>query len=82
MILPALKSVNKMNTAFIGYECPKCHSTIRVGVGSPVCPSCGTAMVADTKPESAVYAGVTCKKCGAVYGVTTSNVCACGEPFE
>lgn len=82
MTLPELKLDNNMDTIYIGYTCPRCNTKINVGVGSPACPDCGKPMVADAKPHSSVYANITCKKCGAVYGLAISDKCACGERFE
>ena len=74
-----------MPTSYVGYKCPNCQSKVNMGIvsGEPDCPSCGTMMVPDTDPQFGVYAKVTCKKCGATYGLAISNNCGnCGEPFE
>jgi rRNA maturation endonuclease Nob1 len=69
-------------TTFFGYKCPKCETTIDIGVGEPKCPNCGTEMVPNGKAKSSA-ANVTCTACNTFYGLTNSDTCPkCGQPFS
>jgi len=67
---------------FFGFICPKCSTTVQVGVGTPSCPTCGTQMVPNSKaPASA--GNVMCKRCNTAYGLITADRCPqCGGPFS
>jgi hypothetical protein len=71
-------------TNYFGFECPRCNSTVDIGVGSgdPTCPTCGTPMVPNTESRGAA-ANVYCKTCKAAYGLVNSNRCPqCGGPLS
>jgi hypothetical protein len=74
-----------MFTNYYGYKCPKCNSSVNIGVtvGEPRCPSpgCNTLMIPDSK-ANAVYTNVSCKKCGSSFGMINSSICPCGKPFD
>ncbi len=68
--------------SYFGYHCPRCGSSVQVGVGTPSCPSCGKAMVPNPKARPSA-ANVYCKKCNAAFGLVTTDRCpTCGGPFS
>jgi len=70
-------------TSYFGFRCPKCGSTVDVGVaaGEPSCPTCGTTMEPNPDARGSA-AGVYCARCDAAFGLVNSDVCPlCGGPF-
>jgi hypothetical protein len=67
---------------FFGFICPRCGSTIDIGVGRPECPNCGVAMV----PNAAGNASATnvyCPKCKLAVGLANSERCPkCGGAWH
>lgn len=69
-------------STYYGFICPKCRTTIGIGIGEPNCPHCGTNMVANKK-SAPFAANVHCKKCNASFGIINSISCPlCGTDFE
>ena len=69
-------------TNYYGFICPKCHSTVNIGIGEPNCPTCGTKMIPNKKANP-VSANVYCKKCNISFGMINSDKCPeCGTNFE
>ena len=67
---------------YFGFICPKCHSTVDLGVETPNCPSCGTQMVPNPNGKP-VGVNVSCKNCNSAFGMIDSDKCpGCGTPFE
>lgn len=72
---------------YFGYKCPKCGSTIDIGVqmGSttdPNCPTCKTKMVPNPDGKT-VAANVYCPRCDSSFGLVNSDKCPkCGGPFS
>ena len=67
---------------YFGYICPRCGSTVQIGIGRPACPSCG-AQMAPNKKASPSAANVYCKSCSSAFGVVTSDRCPkCGGPLS
>jgi DnaJ-class molecular chaperone len=72
--------------SFIGYKCPKCNTTIDIGVvaGSDElkCPSCKTIMEPNPRGK-AIAANVYCPNCNASFGLINSDKCPrCGGSFS
>ena len=71
-------------TTYFGYRCPKCGTTVDIGVaigGGPACPTCGTPMEPDQR-GTASAANVYCQTCKTAYGLVNSDRCPkCGGPF-
>ena len=72
--------------SFFGYKCPKCNTTIDIGVivgnSKPLCPNCKTEMIPDNNGKVSA-ANVHCKKCNSFYGLINSDRCPqCGELFS
>lgn len=69
-------------TTYFGFKCPRCNSSVAIGVGKPNCPSCGTQMLPNFESEP-VATNVHCKKCNSYYGMINSDKCPdCGTKFE
>lgn len=69
-------------TAFYGFICPNCKSTVDIGIGEPICPDCKTKMIPNEQGTS-VAANVHCKNCDISFGLINSDKCPeCGTPFE
>lgn len=71
---------------YYGYKCPKCNSTVDIGVivGNDViaCPRC-KAIMEPNKEGKACTANAHCKKCNATFGIINSDRCPrCGGNFE
>ncbi len=68
-------------TTYYGFICPRCSSSVDIGVGEPNCPNCGTRMIPN-KQGNAVATNVSCKKCNNFFGMINSDKCPdCGTPF-
>jgi rRNA maturation endonuclease Nob1 len=71
-------------SSYVGFKCPRCHSTVDIGVtsGHPACTSCGTAMVQNENAPGAA-ANIYCRTCNAAFGLVNSDRCPeCGGPFS
>jgi rubrerythrin len=69
-------------TTYYGFICPKCKSTVNIGISEPNCPDCGTMKVPN-KQGTPILTNVTCKKCNAFFGMTDSDKCPdCGTKFN
>jgi rubrerythrin len=69
-------------TTYYGFICPKCKSTVDIGIGEPNCPICGIKMVSN-KQGKPIAMNVYCKKCNSNFGMINSDKCPiCGTRFE
>ena len=80
--------MNEMKaTTIYGYKCPKCGSTIDIGVmidsdNVPKCSKCNIPLIPD--PNGKISAvNVYCPKCRITYGIVNSDRCPkCGGSFS
>ena len=75
-----------MGTSYFGFKCPRCGSTVGVGIvptnEEPKCPSCGTEMEPNPEAQGAA-ANVYCPACSIAVGLVTSDRCPqCGGPWS
>ena len=73
-------------STFFGYKCPRCGTTVQVGVaqssGEPSCPNCHATMVPNPDAPGS-GANVYCPKCEIAVGLATTDHCPqCGGPWS
>jgi len=75
-----------MSTVFFGYICPRCKSTVDIGVAVgqsiELCPQCQTRMIPNPGGRSSA-ANVYCSTCRVVVGLVNSDRCPqCGGLWQ
>ena len=72
-------------TAYFGFMCPQCNSTVDIGAGfeaTPTCSQCNVALVPNPNAKPAT-ANAYCANCKSFAGIVNSDRCpACGGPFS